>query len=370
MYFILSPCGTSLLTNQSKQEERQLIFRYANVKDPGEIPDSDRQKLDQIIKRVQEKLLAAGSDYDRVAKLSAELNGIIKFYGHRLPARSDVHFLLSTDTYLGNETAQLVKEWLEIQSGKFVVQVYRQTDLRTVDIDSFQLALSDLVQKLSEEIPEYSRRKYRIVFNLTGGFKSIQGFLQSIANFYADETIYIFETSDDLLRIPKLPIRLDALPIISENLLTFRRLALELPVSLEDVQTIPETLLLIYDGQITLSPWGAIIWEEAREKLYGEQILPSPDEEKVRLSKKFMKQCKELPPERKIMINKRIDQLIKHLIKEDYNPSSLDFKELKGRPKADSTHEMDAWADGDARRMFGHFEGKTFILDSLDKGLH
>lgn len=35
-----------------------------------------------------------------------------------------------------------------------------------------------------------------------------------------------------------------------------------------------------------------------------------------------------------------------------------------------STHEMDAWADLDAKRIFGHFEGGIFVLDKLEKGLH
>jgi hypothetical protein len=35
-----------------------------------------------------------------------------------------------------------------------------------------------------------------------------------------------------------------------------------------------------------------------------------------------------------------------------------------------STHECDAWSDGDARRIFAHFDGDILILDALDKGLH
>jgi CRISPR/Cas system-associated protein Csm6 len=65
-----------------------------------------------------------------------------------------------------------------------------------------------------------------VVFNLTGGFKSVQGFLQAISSFYADETIYIFQFSSELLQIPRLPIKLDTQGIIDENLTIFRRLGL------------------------------------------------------------------------------------------------------------------------------------------------
>lgn len=52
------------------------------------------------------------------------------------------------------------------------------------------------------------------------------------------------------------------------------------------------------------------------------------------------------------------------------NLSSLNFKELKGNPKPPSTHECDAWADQDAKRLFGHFEKDSFVLDQLAKALH
>ena len=53
------------------------------------------------------------------------------------------------------------------------------------------------------------------------------------------------------------------------------------------------------------------------------------------------------------------------------NVSSLDLKALRGNPRPPSTHEIDAWSDGDAKRIFGHFEGGNhFVLDKLDSGLH
>jgi hypothetical protein len=43
---------------------------------------------------------------------------------------------------------------------------------------------------------------------------------------------------------------------------------------------------------------------------------------------------------------------------------------LKGNPIAGSTHEFDAWADADARRVFCHYENGALILDKLGKALH
>ncbi|MFM7559507.1 MAG: hypothetical protein ACKO5O_05535, partial [Cylindrospermopsis raciborskii] len=76
--------------------------------------------------------------------------------------------------------------------------------------------------------------------------------------------------------------------------------------------------------------------------------------------------------DRLILINERIDQLAKNLESGgEYNVSSLDLKALKGNPRRPPIHEIDAWSDQDAKRIFGHFEsGNHFVLDKLDSGLH
>ncbi len=364
MQYILSPCGTSLLTNEADKDERSLVFKYANKKHKEDIPDEDRAKLESLISKVSAPLQNAGNR--KAMKMSAELNGIIQIYSGRIETSNDFHLLLSTDTWLGEETAKLVKSWL--QRHNLTAVIHRQTDLQTSEISSFQLSLSELIKKLSEEIPKYSREGYKIIFNLTGGFKSVQGFLQSIANFYADETVYIFETSSELLRIPRLPVKLDFITIIEKYVDEFRKLSLGIEVDQSQLKSIPETLLFEIDGQITLSPWGELIWEEAKKELYIKKLLPSPIE-KIKYTDNFVNAVSSLEKDRIDLINRRIDQLVEYFIK-GTNPRSLDFKQLKGKQIMSSTHEIDAWSDKDAKRIFGHFEDDVFILDKIDKGLH
>ncbi len=372
MKYILSPCGTSLLTNKANTDERSLVFKYANEKRKEDIPKKDRIKLEKLINNVSNSLQKANNQEAR--RMSAELNGIIQIYNGKIKNKvknetktnHDFHLLLSTDTWLGEETAKLVKSWLEHHN--LTVVIHRQIDLQTSEISSFQLSLSELIKKLSQEIPEYSKKGYYIIFNLTGGFKSVQGFLQSIANFYADETVYIFETSSELLRIPKLPIRLDALPIIEKHINEFRKLSLGIKVDQNQINDIPETLLFTVDEQTTLSAWGELLWEETKKELYKKELFPSPIR-KIKYSKRFIDDVSNLAPDRISLVNKKIDQLTEYFIK-GINLNSLDLKPLKGKPMKTSTHELDAWSDKDAKRIFGHFEGEIFVLDKLDKGLH
>ncbi|QNP29105.1 putative CRISPR-associated protein [Cylindrospermopsis curvispora] len=363
--FVFSPCGTSLLTNQAAQEERGLVSKHANAKHIEDIPLEDSLKLRSLAKRVEEKL--AFADLELAGKMSAELNGIIKLYNGKLEKKADTHYLLCTDTWLGEQTATLVEQWLREKG--FIVDKNRQTDLQTKDIDSFQIALSDIVKFFEKTIPGYRKSQYKIIFNLTGGFKSVQGFLQTLATFYADETIYIFETAKDLLRIPRLPVKMVVEDSVRDHLKVFRRLANEMKTT--DVIGVPETLLMRVGGEVYLSPWGDLVWGRTKKEIYGEKLHPSPSE-KVSYGPKFEDSLRGISADRLILINERIDQLAKNLESGGkYNVSSLDLKALKGNPRPPSTHEIDAWSDQDAKRIFGHFEsGNHFVLDKLDSGLH
>lgn len=370
MKYILSPCGTSLLTNAATSDERSLIPKYANKKSPENIPPADREKLEALIRKVSEKI--ASANHQEAAKISAELNGIISIYEGSLPQKEDKQVLLSTDTWLGETTANLVKQWLNANAAGMQVEVRRLDDLRMTDLEEFRSALSRLVKMLYEELPGYSTAGYKVIFNLTGGFKSVQGFLQAIANFLADETVYIFERSTELMRIPRLPVRMAIEDSIKDNINYYRNIANAIPAA-ETPDGIPETFLFTVDGESCLSEWGDLMWEEAKKTIYSESLVCSPSPDKIKYSEEFSKTAERLPKDRLLIVNKQIDQLNKYL-HDQTNPNSLDFKKLAGKPFKDSTHEFDAWSDKDAKRVFGHFEGKgasrCFVLDRLDHGLH
>lgn len=367
--FVLSPSGTSLLTNQSSGDERKLVGRYANAKRLEEIASEHRKTLQDLVVRAKAKLTEA--DLTLASRLSAELNGIIKLYGGQIHAATpqDTHYLLCTDTWLGETTANLVAEWLRSQGLKNV-EVKRQTDLQTEDIEAFRLALAELVQWCQEVLVGYRQSGYQVVFNLTGGFKSVQGFLQTLATFYADETIYIFETAKDLLRIPRLPVAMAAEETVLAHLTVFRRLALKLAVDVgtHNIAAIPETLVMSLDGAIALSPWGDLVWGETWKSLYQQRLHPSPSD-RAQYGPEFERSVRDLTGDRLVYVNQRIDDLTVCL-ETGKNISRLDFKPLKGNPCPPSTHEIDAWADQSAKRMFGHFENNVFVLDKLDDGLH
>ncbi len=360
MHFFLSPCGTSTLTNLATPDERKLVSRYANASHPSQVPDVDQNQLQELINRAQGELTTA--NHERAGELSAELKSLIQYCNHEFDS-ADQHALLCTDTWLGEATGKLIESWLRKQGTN--VQILRHKDLQTHDPDAFQLSLAELVSWCAETIDGYRHARYRIVFNLTGGFKSVQGFLQTLAMFYADETIYIFERSETLLHIPRLPVKLDAISSIQDHLEVFRRLSQKLPV--KPVSNLPETLIRFMDDQPWLSEWGTLVWEQSKPVIYSEKLLP-PISSSIRFGPNFSKTVDKISSDRLIILNTRLDQLANY-VETGHNPPSLDFKALKGNPVPGSTHEFDAWADLDAKRVYCHYENDVLVLDSLAKKL-
>ena len=364
---ILSSCGTSILTNQANGDLRNLIIRLANCKE-AELAKEEKQKLDNHAQQRQ-NLLTNAADLEEVKKLSAELNGVITYYGDDLNQANrgaDQHFLVVSDTYLGEKVGETVQLWLE--SRGFNVQILRFPGFVTNDLESFRDAMTQLVQWCQETLEGYRESGYHIAFNLTGGFKSAQGFLQTIGMFYADESFYIFETGT-LLTIPRLPVTLDTDVTVEKHLDTFRQLSQDIEMSPKDCAGIPETLLLEIDGEVGLSVWGKLVWEQTKKQIYGRKLL-EPLAGLI-YSEGFRKNVSKqnLTPGYLATLNERLDELYHYVIRNGPNLQSLDCKALKGNPKPPSTHECDIWS-GDERRLFGHYEGKNFVIDDIARGLH
>lgn len=364
---IVSTCGTSLLTNSVSPDLRTLLTDFANQSKPEDVPNEQRQRIQQHLEARREEF-ARETDLKRLMDLSAELNGVIRFYCGNPGIVRDQHVLLATDTWLGESTARIVADVLERYG--HLVEVKRVRDLRTDDPDSFRWAMSDLVAWCAETLGGYQKAGYRVVFNLTGGFKSVQGFMQALGMIYADESVYVFERTEQLLRLPRLPVQLDSEAILRQHLAVFRRIAAGLPVHEAEVADVPESLVNVLDGQAVFSPWGELVWQEAYRTVYGAGLL-EPITPKLVFGPRFRQTLDDLAPDRLRHINERQDQLARRLEEgENYNPPSLDFKTLKGGDYKGSTRECDAWADADAKRLFGHYEDGVYVLDRLDKKLN
>ena len=370
---IVSTCGTSLLTNGADQDMRRLLMAQANLKEQ-DIDASDRRRIDDWVGERGQDLLEA--DDSQAARLSAELNGLLAYYrgtGAGFPNDDrDLHYVLVTDTYLGRKAFECIDAWLTQRFGQQMTML-TAGGLNTSDIADFRAALADVVKQVDEmNLPEWRHRNYRVVFNLTGGFKSVNGFMQTMGMLFADECFYLFEGSRELMRVPRLPIRLDAAQAFTDNLQAVRRMANDEEQTRAKCGTLPGTMLFeVSDTSVQLSEWGRALWIAVRPAIYGESLM-DPLSNRLRFSDAFRRQ---VDAQHGILadhgrlheLNCRLDDLARCLRSEDrYNPKRLDFKQLRGNPRPPSTHEFDVWS-GHGYRGFGHYEdgGQVFIVDEI-----
>jgi len=360
MRWILNTVGLSVLTNGLKDVFKSgEIYKYANVS-IDEIDMEFKNRFETEVVKLKEKVVKASENDLKSA--SAELNALIRYYNDGFNHK-DIFRLLCTDTYLGEKSAEILKYFLENQG--LNVSIYKPSDLKTSDIEVFHLAISDIVKELSEEITGYKLSGYEIVFNLTGGFKSINSFLQIMASLYADKSIYVFETSDDLLTIPRMPIKIDN-SIITDNINLFRRLDIGIEIEKEYLSALPVTLISHIGDEYTLSAWGEMIWRKVKAEAYEQElVLPLG---KIQYGKQFEKDFLKLNPLEKYQINKKIDMLEKYLLTKE-NLSSLRYHALAGQVAQQFSHEFYPFDGGDSRRAYCNELNGMIIIEKLDAHL-
>lgn len=363
---IVSTCGTSLLTNGPMSDElRKLLRRTAN--DTGKtLAATDRSFIDDRLKEKRDSLAKASPGEAR--DLSAELNGLLGLYDEDLSrAKGGHHIFLHTDTYQGEAVAETLAHWSR-QKG-LISETLRIDRLNAARVEDFHEGMANLAAWCANALPGYRSKGYRIVFNLIGGFKSLQGFMQTLGMFHADESVYLFEGKRTLLRIPRLPIDLDesAKKLMRDNITLFRKISRS-AVSASECAPIPETLLYRLGDECELSPWGRMLWDRFRTAAFEERLWPSSSPLIV-YTDKFEKKAGSLSEGKyRRYLNERLDDLARHLEgggKVRANLKRLDLKPLRGNPCPPATHEIDAWAEGEARRICGRFDGKRFIVDDL-----
>jgi putative CRISPR-associated protein (TIGR02619 family) len=282
---VISTVGTSILTNQinmrSESDWSELLEARANDK---ELDGEDiLEAIEELTCRAKEKLYSApeqkiiNDDIDEIRSTSAELNGIYGLLnkGERLNQdNQDIHWLIATDTTQGQITAKIIEEFLKNQ-GLTNISIYTPPGLSTANTQKFSEGIDELIVWLRNQIIPL-RDRYKIYFNLVGSFKSLQGYLNTIGMFYADEIIYIFEGKlSELITIPRLPIRVDE-STIKPHAVKLALMDAGAGLSDSEVTNIPEALIGDCGGKKVLSTWGQLIWNECKEELLSKDLLGFP----------------------------------------------------------------------------------------------
>lgn len=298
---VLSTVGTSLLTNQSESKaEKDILYNEANRKDDEISPEAKAL----IIKLKEKAITKLNGTVEEIRRASAELNGIYGLYEGKLEkgaeqGKQDFHFLIATDTTQGLTTTQIVQSFLQ-QKG-FIVEIPPIGKLSTTSTEDFTQGITELIKWIDATIPGYQKSGYQIYFNLVGGFKSLQAYVNTIGMFYADEIIYIFEGQNSkVITIPRLPIKVDKSVI---KPIEFALMAQGAWLKLSQLKGVPENLLFKVDDEAILTPWGQLIWNKCKEEILAGELLNYP---RLQYLQSFINDCLKMKREERVKLQETL----------------------------------------------------------------
>ncbi|GHV28294.1 hypothetical protein FACS1894167_04910 [Synergistales bacterium] len=367
---VISTCGTSGLTNIESRGKRGefSVLKLAN-KTKEELTPEELSYLDGLLGLLREESMTW--DAAAAKRGSAELNSLLAYYDNQvLKGAANQHYFISSDTYVGKECAQIAADWLTLQGDDFHAEVHTVPGLNTNDYFSFKEAMSELAKWCAEFIePMRADPRYVVAFNLNGGFKSVQGFMQTLGMFYADETFYQFQGTDALLRIPRLPIDIntEVRIEIERHFDAYRKLSIGLPVTSAEVEGIHESMLFTDGKDYTLSAWGEIFWSRFKRMFY-EESFKKPPYIDIRIKSSFLKDLKQFEQDKQALysVNERLDDLARYLLtKVKYNPKRLYVHQIisKFKEAPDCTDEFYAWSHCGAWRVFCIIDKSSYIAE-------
>ncbi|MEQ8386143.1 MAG: putative CRISPR-associated protein [Coleofasciculus sp. A1-SPW-01] len=307
---VISTVGTSILTNQlnlvyeaDRLERLQETANYSASELSEDvdviIQDLTQQTKDKLYLDPEENVI--NPDSEEVKQASAELNGIYGLYEEDLSqGQEDIHWLITTHTAQGQVSAEIVRDFLI--DNQLTAYIYTPPELSTASTEKFSNGIYALLKWIYEMIPRYYG--YQICFNLVGGFKALQGYATTIGMFYAHEIIYIFEGSNELIKIPRLPIEIKKSEVEPYKVLLAMMDSGELLTSWEETKKVPLEWVLVVESEMTLSTWGQLIWNQCKDHfLSQDKPLKFP---KIEYTHSFLDDYKSKPSKEKVILQEKL----------------------------------------------------------------
>lgn len=262
---ILTTVGTSLCTNLIKETRNETlsnsIASLENSVYSAQTLEVNKKKLNQLKNELK--------DFAKKEDASAEIKSCLKM---KEILGDDIEVqLITTDTILSNLCAEVIKETLEDNgiSVNFNPVNDRIEYLQVKDKAKFEKeGLTNLINYLNKISNNYYDD---LSINITGGYKGVIPFLTLWAQINKIPIYYIFEESDELIRIPQTPIDID-FGLFEKFSAEFLELAGEVEESLEsyvrrknlpkEVKELITEVVIDNKSYLSLNSTGLIFWKK------------------------------------------------------------------------------------------------------------
>lgn len=218
MIKVITTVGTSIFENYLKKNN-SIRTQFETLKDK---PNSGANNYTLDIEQVKKTISAFVNEPDA----SAEIKSLLKIKEKYFLDKMHV-YLICTDTILSFLSAQILKEFYSCGKDIVFEEPILINGLSLLDKEIFEkIGLINLITEVNKIINS-DNNKSKFIFNITGGYKAVIPFLTIFGQLMAVDLFYIFETTDELIQIPQLPIQFEttlaekyyyALSLLKDNL--------------------------------------------------------------------------------------------------------------------------------------------------------
>ncbi|QTA92049.1 putative CRISPR-associated protein [Desulfonema magnum] len=188
----ITTVGTALLTNTNNWLGR----KYENLLD---ITDKEIEAFVQL--NVANKT---------ETRISAEINSAIQlnaYFNERENRNIDIVHLILSETEVLKKEEPLLKAYFKNKGFEVHAQIIE--GLKYKESQFKMSGLRSLVNNLTHLIDDYKNKGFRVVMNATGGFKAETAYATVLAQLRHIESYYIYETFNEIVPLPHLPLNLD-----------------------------------------------------------------------------------------------------------------------------------------------------------------
>ena len=223
MKTVITTVGTSIFENfldEDKNKETDLINRLrGDLRRLKEVEYEKYEKEENYAKRAEKVKKVVGEwiiEHPEHSEHSAELRSleaIHKTYKEELNV-----ILITSDTILSNVAAEIIKNVLKRRESQGITlrEIEQIKALQVKDSKKFRTeGVHNLIIFVDKTLQGYYSNN--VIFNVTGGYKVITPIMTIMASVFNCDLVYIFEDSEELIKIPPVPISIDY-SFIEENL--------------------------------------------------------------------------------------------------------------------------------------------------------
>jgi len=261
---VITTVGTSIFENY-REENNDISSHYKAIKDR---PVKEWARYEERCSLIRDSILKWAKGKENA---SAEIKSILKLKDC-IKEPFDV-YLIATDTISSRLAAEIIMDSIERDDIKVLFNPEQDviSDLQIKDGTIFINGMTNLLYRIDKIVGNYWNN---VLINITGGYKVTIPYLTILAQINQCDIYYIFEDTDNLIKIPYIPIDIKwevfekywkEFEKLDDNLMEEREFKYEF---LEDCKSLFDVTYERNQKYFFLNPLGIILWNKFRSRYF------------------------------------------------------------------------------------------------------